>query len=520
MLASPNLIIHPDEYALAESVVKFITDYCRAPDGKNVGQPIRLRPWQITFLGKLYRTRKGKRIIRRAILSMARKNGKSALTGCLLLVHLCGPCALRNAQIYSAAKTRDQAGIVYKLAAGMIRLHPRLMSRTKIKDYTKEIFHPASGSSYEALGADFIVAHGLSPAFAVHDELGQSGAINPLYDAIESGMGAHESPLSVIISTQAATNDALLSVIIDDALTNEDESTLIELHTAPEGCDLMDEEAWALANPALGDFRSLDDVREQAKRAVRVPSYAPVFRNLTLNQRVSTQKVFLPREIWDLNSEKPDMEYCAGRPAWLGLDLSARTDLCALVVNVPYDDGRHAVIPYFWLPEEGLAERQQKDKVPYQAWVDQGFLTLCPGASIDLRWVVERLGEVHKLFDIKCLAFDRWRIEFFKTLIDDREMEFPMEPFGQGFKDMSPALDQVEALAVDGKILHGAHPILRWNFANARVLMDPAGGRKLDKAKSLSRIDGAVATCMAIGAQLRPIEDEEMKDIPLGFVGR
>lgn len=520
-IISPYVFSYPGEYDLAEKVVKFIEDFCRAPDGKYVGQPIKLRDRQKSFLGKLYRlNRQGRRIVRRAILSMARKNGKSALTGCLLLTHLLGPCAIRNAQIYSAAKTRDQASIVYKLASGMIRMHPKLGSMTRIRDYNKEIVHPASGSIYEALGADFAVAHGLSPSFAVHDELGQSGAINSLYDAIESGMGAHDNPLSVIISTQAATNDALLSQIIDDALNNpEDESILVELFTAPEGCDIMDEDAWYAANPFLGDFRSLQDVREQAERAHRIPSYEPVFRNLILNQRVSTQKVFLPSSVWNLGNHDPRYDECRGMKAYGGLDLSSRTDLTAFALAVPHDDGTTSLFVFFWMPEEGLEEREQRDRVPYRAWVDQGYIKLCPGSSIDLRWVVQQVAETCQTFDIQSIAFDRWRVEFFKTLLDEKDVSVNLVPFGQGFKDMSPALDQFEALAVDGKILHGGNPVLRYNFANAKVRIDPAGGRKLDKAKSLSRIDGAVAAVMSIGVQLMPGDKDEMGEPSLMFIG-
>jgi len=492
------------DYTRAERVIRFIETYCKVPDGAWVGQPIRLRDFQKNFIRKVYRTVGGKRVVRRAVLSMGRKNGKTALISALTLAHLVGPEARRNVQIFSTAQSREQSSLVYKLFSKMARQNPHLLSNLWLKEHTKEALAIASGTTYGALGHNPTVAHGLSPMVSVHDELGQADETSLLYDTLESGMGAHEEPLSFIMSTQASNDTALLSTIIDDLKANhDDERYVLELYEADPDCDINDRAQWAKANPALGDFRSLPDLVEQAERAVRMPSTVPVFRNLVLNQRVNTVQVFLSSAIWDMNNAPVDVDGLRGMPVYAAIDLSSRTDLTALVAIVPHDGGTFSVLPFFWMPENGLAEREVRDRLPYRAWVQQGFIKLCPGASIDLRWVVAELAELNQRYDVRVLGFDRWRVEWLQNAMNTEGLVMKMEGVNQGYKDMAPALDLFESLAVDAKLRHGGNPVLRHAMANARVAVDPAGNRKLDKSKSAARIDGAVALAMAIAVSAK-----------------
>ena len=507
---APAVITYEDEYARAERVKDFIEKFCFVPEGKLVGQPFVLLPFELEYIRNVYRTRKGKRIVRRAILSMARKNGKTALIACLLLVHLVGPEAVPNTQMYSTAQSKEQAATVFKLMTKIIRQNPLLVSNTWLRDIPKQADGIGPQTTYAALSSNSATAFGLSPIVAIHDELGQAGAICPIYDAVETGMGAHEEPLSLIISTQAADDTAILSNIIDDAINAPDERTYLQLYTGKEGCDITDTKAWEAANPALDHYRSRDDIQDQADRVLRMPSLEPAFRNLILNQRVNTVRVFITKNVWDMNSAKADIEMVKGKKAYVAIDLSSRIDLTAMMVAVEMDEGKIALFSYCWLPSQGIADRELKDRVPYRAWVEQGFIDLCPGSTIDYRWVVDKIKDVLKDFDVVALAFDRWRIEFLKSMMDAEGLTVPLLPFGQGYKDMAPAVEATEGLALESKLLHGNNPVLRWCLSNTRVLSDPSGNRKLDKARSISRIDPVVAMVMAIGAM------SKQTDRPLG----
>lgn len=501
-----NVITHEDEWARAERVKRFIEKLCIVPEGKLMGTPFKLLPFEVEFIKNVYRTRKGRRLVRRAILSMARKNGKTAFIACLLATHIVGPEAMPNSQMYSTAQSKDQAAIVFKLMSKIIRLNPLLASNVWLRDIMKEATGLGPQTLYSALSANSATAFGLSPSLAIHDELGQAGAICPIYDAVETGVGAHDDPLSLIISTQAADDIAILSNIIDDAINIPDERTYLQLYSAPAGCEMMDMRGWEAANPALNIYRSIADMQDQAERAIRMPSLEPAFRNLYLNQRVNTVRVFLPKATWDKNAGAISLDACKGRKAWVAIDLSSRVDLTAMMVCVEMADGSFQLFPYCWMPSVGIGDREIKDRVPYQAWAKQGFIRLSPGSSIDYKWVIEEIKEVMKWFDIQCVAFDRWRIEFLKTMLDSEGVVLPLLPFGQGYKDMAPALEATESLATDGRLRHGNHPVLRWCMSNAKVISDPSGNRKLDKARSTSRIDPAVALVMAVGAMHREVE--------------
>lgn len=476
--------------------IRWIETHLRVPEGAHVGRPIVLRPWQRKVIRGIYDTP-----TRRAIVSFGRKNGKTSLAACLLLLHLCGPRARENSQLFSAAQSRDQASILFALAAKMVRLSPDLNAFVVVRDTAKQLHCPELGTLYRALSADASTAYGLSPVFTVHDELGQvRGPRSELYEALETASGAQEAPLSVVISTQAPTDLDLLSVLIDDAATNADPLTKLYMYSAPEDLDPFDEPAWKAANPAYGDFLNADEVRQQAESARRMPSRESNFRNLILNQRISQVSPFIPRAIWELNAGDALPEAFEANAVYAGLDLSARQDLTALVLVAKDSEGYWHVRSYFWAPAQALIDRARRDRAPYDLWQSQGYLETTPGASVDYAFIAERLGEIAGDCDLRLVAYDRWRIDVMKNALDACGLDLPLHPFGQGFKDMSPALDTVEAELASGRVLHGGHPVLTWCASNAIASRDPAGNRKLDKTKATGRIDGMVALAMAMGA--------------------
>lgn len=486
-----------------ERVCRFIEAYCRVPEGKLIGQPIQLADFQRRFLLELYDNPAGTNT---AYLSIARKNGKTGLIAGILLAHLVGPEAVQNSQIVSGAMSREQAGIVFNLACKMIQLNPKLVDIVHIVPSSKRLIGTPLNVEYKALAADGKTAHGLSPVLAILDEVGQvRGPQSDFVDAITTAQGAHDDPLLIAISTQAAHDSDLLSVWLDDAERSNDPSIVSHVYSADIDLDLQDMAGWKAANPALGLFRSLPDLKTQAERASRMPSSENTFRNLMLNQRVSTVSPFVSQDVW---------KSCGGYPApiddmltFAGLDLSARTDLTAFVLMGRDRDGVAHVYPYFWTPEVGLHDRAKRDRAPYDAWVRDGYLRTTPGATVDYGFVASEIAEILGGIDIHTIAFDRWRIDVFKKDAESLGLDFPMTEYGQGFKDMSPALDALEADLLNGRLRHGMHPVLSMCAANAVVTKDPAGNRKLDKHKATGRIDGMVALAMALGAASRPEGD-------------
>ena len=494
----------------ARRVIDFIERYCHIPEGKDVGKPVVLRDWQKSIICKAYNA---KPTPRRVIISLGRKNAKTTLAAFLLLAHVAGPEARPNGQVYSAAQSREQAAVVFKLAAKIVRMSPDLSAIVKVRDSAKSLFCTLNGVEYRALSAEHSTAYGLSPAFLIHDELGQvKGPTSPLYDALETACGAQEEPLSIVISTQAATDADLLSKLIDDARTGADKRTVLIVYEAPKDADLDDEDAWQAANPALGDFLSMTEFRGMAEKAQRMPSFEASFRNLHLNQRVTLTNAFLSADVWKLNAGEPDLSAFEDYPSWWGLDLSARQDLTALVGVCRTPDGLLHVETHFWAPLEGLKHRADRDRAPYDLWHRQGLLTGTPGRSVDYSFVAAKLGQIMQRGRVSAVGFDRWRIDVLKQELSRAGVEVPLVEVGQGYRDMSPAIEALEPEALAGKLRHGGHPVLTWCMANSVITMDPAGSRKLDKSKASGRIDGAVALAMACGVMARGAEGE----MPIG----
>jgi phage terminase large subunit-like protein len=481
----------------SDRIIRFCEKYLVTPEGSHVGEPIRLRNWQKDIIRTIYDTP-----TRQAIVSMGRKNGKTSLIAMLVLAHVIGPEAERNAQIFSSAQSREQAAIVFGLAAKMVRMSNELCdpNMVVVRDSAKELFSPLTGVRYKALSAEASTAYGFSPALVIHDELGQvRGPTSDLYDALETAMGAHTRPLSIVISTQAPTAGDLLSQLIDLAKTGASDTTKLVLFTAPEDARLDDPATWHQANPALSDFLSIDEIAKAAEKAVRMPSFESAFRNLHLNQRVSALSQLFSLSVWEANGDEPDLEAFTG-PVYGGLDLSARQDLTALVLVAEGPPGHWNVWPHFWTPAETLRDRAQRDKAPYDVWARQGLLTAVPGVTIDYGFVAARLREIRRRCAIRAIKFDRWRGDELKAALNAIGVQVPLEDFGQGYRDMAPALDALETVALQHRLRHGMHPVLTMCAANAIVTTDPAGNRKFEKAKSTGRIDGMTALAMAINA--------------------
>jgi phage terminase large subunit-like protein len=267
----------------------------------------------------------------------------------------------------------------------------------------------------------------------------------------------------------------------------------------------MDESAWRAANPALGLFRSLDDLREQLTQAQRMPSMENSARNLLLNNRISTVSPFISPSVW---------QSCAGAvlpfgdaPVYCGLDLSAKTDLTSLCI-IGKVAGVWQVVSHSWTPESGMEDRSKRDRAPYSMWHRQGYLHSTPGASVDYSFVAADMAAILSELNVQSVAFDRWRIDLLKKELDKIGCDLPLIPMGQGFKDQSICLDMLESELLNGRIAHGGHPVLQMAAANAIVVRDPSGNRKMDKGRATGRIDPLAAMANAFGAAAQAVEAE------------
>ncbi len=438
-----------------------------------------------------------------------------------MLVHLVGPEAVQNGEIYSAANDREQAAQVFKVAAQIVRADPELSDLLKVVDSTKHIACFANGSFYKAMSAEAGTKHGLNPTFVIFDELAQAKN-RELYDVLDTSMGARSEPLFIVISTQSNDPEHILSKLIDDGREAKDPTIVCHLYEVPEDCkDIFDPRVWKKANPALGDFRSLADLKAIADKAKRMPAEEPKFRNLYLNQRVAPIASLISRAEWTACAapNKLPVLFDEKERVYLALDMSAIVDLTALVMIS--DGDKTKVKPFVWKPEDLLREHSDRDfgsgNNRYGQWHKEGYLLASPGRSIDPAVVALKIAELVSEYTVLGLAYDRWRIadllrEFDRIGLqawEDKGSEgkvgsgLRLIPWGQGFKDMAPAIDALELDVINRKLIHPSNPVLTWTMANAIATMDPAGNRKLDKDKARFRIDPAVALTMAEGLKSR-----------------
>lgn len=497
-----------------QRVIRFL-EFLPITKGHLVGKTLKLLPEQREFVTEVYgrANRKRRRLIRLAVKSEPRGNGKTGLIAGLALCHLVGPEAEPRGEVYSAAIDRQQAGIMFNEMEAVLVAVPEFAARVNIQRFHKRIEvldGTGLGSIYEALSADARRAHGLAPSLWVYDELAQARD-RELLDNLMTAMGKRSEPLGVIISTQAPDDDHPLSQIIDDGLSGADPSIYVQIHAAAPEADPFDPETWRACNPAYGHFLDIDDLRQQAERARRIPAFEPAFRNLRLNQRVDGQSEhrLVTAPVWKAGAVAVDLTRLEGRPCFGGLDLSSKHDLTALVLAFPDDEAETGfdILPLFWTPDERLADRQPAERDLFRLWISGGHLISVPGPTIRYRQVAATLRDLGRRYDIQAIGYDRWRIDDFKVELDDLDCGVNLVPFGQGFRDMSPAIEYFAELALTGRLRHGGHPVLTANVAAAVLTPDAAGNHKIDKERSgrrtTRRVDGAVALTMALGVARR-----------------
>jgi len=487
----------------AARALKFINLLCHTK-GEWAGQPFNLREWQRKPIEQLFGTlnEDGSRQYRTCYWEIPRKNGKSETAAAIALYMLFADGEV-GGEIYSCAADREQASLVFNVAAQMIRYSPELSAMSKIVDSQKRIVVPGTGSFYRAISAEAYTKHGFNAHGVIFDEL-HTQPNRELWDTMSTAGGTRRQPLLFAITTAGYDRNSICWEIHEyaDKVKRgivQDPTFLPVIYAAPVEADWRDEKVWHECNPALGDFRRLEELRMHFRKASEVPAYENTFRRLFLNQWTRQETRYYPMDKWDA-CDGPVVEgELIGRKCWSGLDLASTTDIAALVhVFPPQDEGGYwQVLPRFWVPQENMVVRSRRDHVDYDLWCQAGLIEATPGNVIDYRAIFHRIDEDAQMFDIQEVAFDRWGATQISQELAERGMT--MVPFGQGFKSMSPPTVESLKLVLSGKLAHGGNPVLRWMADNFIAQENAAGWFKPDKGKSTERIDGIVAMIMAIG---------------------
>ena len=492
----------------ADFAVAFIEQLCHTK-GTWWKQKFELIDWQERIIRDLFGVVKknGYRQFNTAYIEIGKKNGKSELAAAVALLLCCGDGEER-AEIYGCAADRQQAGIVFDVAADMVRMCPSLNKRVKILASQKRLVYEPTHSFYQVLSAEAYSKHGFNIHGVVFDEL-HSQPNRKLFDVMTKGSGdARMQPLYFLITTAGNDTNSICYEVhqkAKDILEGRkiDPTFYPVIYGAEPNEDWTSPTVWKKVNPSLGITIGIDKVEAACNSARQNPAEENAFRQLRLNQWVKQSIRWMQMEKWDACAFPVNEDSLEGRICYGGLDLSSTTDITAFALVFPPqdEDDKYQVLPYFWLPEETVDLRVRRDHVPYDVWQNQGLIMTTEGNVVHYAYIEKFIEELGKRFNIREIAFDRWgAVQMVQNL---ENMGFTVVPFGQGFKDMSPPTKELMKLVLEKKLAHGGHPVLRWNMDNIFIRTDPSGNIKADKEKSTEKIDGAIALIMALDRAIR-----------------
>jgi phage terminase large subunit-like protein len=500
----------------ADRALRFIRNLTHTKD-KWAGAPFDPRPWQQTIIRELFGRMRSddpsRRAYRTCYIEIPRKNGKSEIAAAFALYGLVGD-GVQGAEVYSAAADRDQAALVFNVAAQMVRNDQRLESRLKIIDSQKRIVDLKTGSFYRAISAEAYSKHGFNASMVIYDEL-HVAPNRDLWDVLTTSMGARSEPLVIAITTAGYDRHSICWEQHDYARkildgTVNDPTFYPVIYAAPDDADWTDEAVWKACNPALQDFRDIDEMRALAHKAREIPALQNTFRNLYLNQWTEQAQRWIDMEAWNACAGQIDWKHLReamkGRRCVAGLDLSSRTDLTALVLVFEDEDNIVTLVPFFWVPEDGILRRARVDRVPYDQWVRDELITPTPGNVVDQGFIREDINRIAGEYKLAELAFDPWNATKLSTELAGDGIE--LVELRQGFRSLSEPTKHLGALVTGRQLRHGGHPVLRWMASNMVVRQDPIGNLAPDKSKVTERIDGIVATIFGIAAALKHPDNE------------
>ena len=440
----------------------------------------------------------------------------SELGAAIALYMLCADGEQR-AEVYGCAADTNQARIIFDVACDMVRQSPVLSKKIKIIPSTKRMVYAPTGSVYQVLSADVKSKHGLNVSAVIFDEL-HTQPNRDLYDVMTDGAGdARRQPLWFFMTTAGNDRNSIGYEVHQKAVDiiegrKHDPRFMAVVYGLPMDADWKDEKNWYKANPSLGYTIDIEAVRDQFRNALESPAKENTFRQLRLNQWVAQSIRWMPMDKWDACQRDFDLEDMEGRECYAGLDLSSTSDLTALVLVFPpeVEDAPYKVYPFFWMPEDNIPKRVHQDHVMYDVWAAQNLMQTTEGNVLYYAKIVQDIVDLGMRFNIREIAYDRWGSPMMMQALQDEG--FTVVPFGQGYRDMSPATKEFERLVLTKGIAHNGHPVLRWNIDNVFIKQDPAGNIKMDKERSTEKIDGAVAMVMGLDRAMRANESSAYDD--------
>jgi phage terminase large subunit-like protein len=491
----------------SERVLAFFRTFLRHSNGEYRGRRFEPLPFQQQIIREIFDPTlpNGRRRIREALLMIPRKGGKTTLSAGLALSALYD--GEQRGQVVVAANSRDQASLLFNAAADAVEQDPVLRARSIVSRSAKRITDRVSLSTLRALAAESGTAHGLDLTCWIYDEL-HAATNDELLNVLRTSVGARREPLGIVISTAGFDLESPLGHLYEHAKRWQVDPSVdpyfhASIFEASESDAWDDPATWHKANPALGSFRSLEEMEIAANRARQVPSQQDAFKRLYLNIWTSQESSWLDLAAWDGCAGAVSDDELRGKTAYFGLDLSSNIDLTALVAIIQHGD-RLVIRNWNWLPADGMHEREERDRVPYRQWVKDGRLETCPGNAIDLAFITARVREIAKGFNVGRISFDRWG----STAVSQELSQggLPLVPFGQGFASMSAPTKALQTAVLAKKILHNGCPLLRWQAANCTVQSDAAGNIKpvkQDRFRHRKHIDSIVAAVMAMDGATR-----------------
>ena len=494
--------------AKADRAVKFIENLCHTK-GKWAGKRFWLLPWQEQLIRDIFGIVKpdGYRQFRTAFVEICKKVGKSELAAAVALYLLYADNE-PSAEVYGAAADRQQASIVFDVAKQMVEMSPALLKRSKLMTATKRIVNYGNSGYYQVLSAEVGGKHGFSVSGLVFDEI-HTQPNRQLYDVLTKGSSdARQNPLHFIITTAGTDRHSIAYELHTKAVDilegrRVDPTFYPVVYGLKDDEDWEDEANWYKVNPSLGYTVDIERLRDAYREAKQNPADEVTFKWLRLNMWVSSTVAWIPDAIFMKGNEEIDLPALEGRDCYGGLDLSSTGDITALVLMFPPrdEDEKYILLPFFWVPEETIPQRVKAASVPYDIWERQGYLLSTEGNVIHYDFIEKFINDLAEKYHIVEIAVDRWNAT---QMIQNLEGDgFTMVPFGQGFASMSGPTKDFYRLLMEGQIIHGGHPVLRWMAGNVVVDTDPAGNIKVTKAKSKEKIDGIVAAIMALDRCIR-----------------
>lgn len=494
--------------AKADRAVKFIENLCHTK-GKWAGTRFWLLPWQEQLIRDIFGIVKpdGNRQFRTAFVEICKKVGKSELAAAIALYLLYADNE-PSTEVYGAAADRQQASIVFDVARQMVEMSPALMKRSKLMSATKRIVNYGNAGFYQVLSAEVGSKHGFSISGLVFDEI-HTQPNRQLYDVLTKySSDARQNPLHFIITTAGNDRNSIAFELHTKAIDilegrRVDPTFYPVVYGLKDDEDWEDEANWYKVNPSLGYTVDIERLRDAYREAKQNPADEITFKWLRMNMWVSSTTSWIPDAIFMKGNEPIDMRLLEGRACYAGLDLSSTGDITALVLIFPPSnlDEKYILVPYFWVPEETIPQRVKANSVPYDIWEKQGHLLATEGNVIHYDFIEKFICDLAEKYHILEIAVDRWNATHMIQNLEDAG--FTMVPFGQGFASMSTPTKEFYRLLMEGQIVHAGHPVLRWMAGNVVIETDASENIKVTKAKSKEKIDGIVASIMALDRCLR-----------------